>query len=64
MTRLAIFDQDANAAGRSLISKAESEVALCVVPTDEELMIAVLGGRPDQHDDADLRIEDRASSLP
>ena len=34
------FDAEANAAGRSLISRPESKVELHVVPTDEELMIA------------------------
>jgi len=34
------FDVDANAAGKSLISLPESRVALYVMPTDEELMIA------------------------
>jgi acetate kinase len=34
------FDPEANAAGKSLISTAQSRVALYVVPTDEELMIA------------------------
>jgi acetate kinase len=36
----AIFDPSANAAGKTQISKPESKVALYVVPTDEELMIA------------------------
>ena len=35
-----VFDADANAKGSSLISQPESPVALYVVPTDEELMIA------------------------
>jgi acetate kinase len=35
-----VFDPAANAAGKSLISRPESRVALLVVPTDEELMIA------------------------
>jgi acetate kinase len=34
------FDAEANAAGKSLISHPDSKVALYVVPTDEELMIA------------------------
>jgi acetate kinase len=34
------LDQDANAAGRSLISSPNSRVALYVIPTNEELMIA------------------------
>jgi hypothetical protein len=36
----AVLDPGANAAGKSLISRPESRVALLVVPTDEELMIA------------------------
>src|SRR5499426_91991 len=36
----ALFDEAANAARASLISRPESRVALYVVPTDEELMIA------------------------
>src|SRR6185312_13768262 len=36
----AVFDPAANAAGKQVISKRESRVALLVVPTDEELMIA------------------------
>jgi acetate kinase len=36
----AVFDPAANADGKSLISRPESRVALLVVPTDEELMIA------------------------
>jgi acetate kinase len=36
----AILDPTANAAGKSLISAQESRVALLVIPTDEELMIA------------------------
>jgi acetate kinase len=35
-----LFDSAANTAGKSLISRPESRVALLVVPTDEELMIA------------------------
>ena len=35
-----VFDPAANADGKSLISRPESRVALLVVPTDEELMIA------------------------
>jgi acetate kinase len=35
-----VFDPTANAAGKSLISRPESRVAVLVVPTDEELMIA------------------------
>ena len=35
-----VFDPAANAGGKSLISRPESRVALLVVPTDEELMIA------------------------
>jgi acetate kinase len=35
-----VFDPAANAAGKSLISRPESRVALLIVPTDEELMIA------------------------
>jgi acetate kinase len=35
-----VFDPAANAAGKSLISRPESRVAVLVVPTDEELMIA------------------------
>jgi acetate kinase len=35
-----VFDPAANAAGRLLISRPESRVAVLVVPTDEELMIA------------------------
>jgi acetate kinase len=34
------FDAEANAAGRSLISRPESKVQLHIVPTDEERMIA------------------------
>ena len=34
------FDSEANANGNSRISGADSRVALLVVPTDEELMIA------------------------
>jgi acetate kinase len=34
------FDPDANAAGGPLLSQAQSRVAVYVVPTDEELMIA------------------------
>ena len=34
------LDLDANAAGRSLISRRDSSVALYVIPTNEELMIA------------------------
>jgi acetate kinase len=37
---LASFDPAANAAGKPLISRPESRVAVLVVPTDEELMIA------------------------
>jgi acetate kinase len=37
---LGVFDPAANAAGKSLISRPESRVAVLVVPTDEELMIA------------------------
>jgi acetate kinase len=36
----AILDPSANAAGKPLISGPESRVALLVIPTDEELMIA------------------------
>jgi acetate kinase len=36
----AVLDPAANAAGKSLISRPESRVAVLVVPTDEELMIA------------------------
>ncbi len=36
----AVLDPDANAAGAPLISRPESRVALHVVPTNEELMIA------------------------
>ena len=36
----AVFDNDANAARKPVISRPESRVTLCVVPTDEELMIA------------------------
>jgi acetate kinase len=36
----AVFDPKANASGASRISRPESRVALLVVPTDEELMIA------------------------
>ena len=36
----AVLDPAANAAGKPLISKPESRVALVVEPTDEELMIA------------------------
>jgi acetate kinase len=36
----AVLDADANTAGRPLISRPESQVAVYVVPTDEELMIA------------------------
>src|SRR5262245_3249323 len=36
----AVFDEAANAARATLISRPESRVALYVVPTDEELMIA------------------------
>jgi acetate kinase len=35
-----VFDPAANADGKSLISRPESRVAVLVVPTDEELMIA------------------------
>jgi acetate kinase len=35
-----VFDADGNGQGKSLISRPESRVALLVVPTDEELMIA------------------------
>jgi len=35
-----VFDPTANTEGKSLISRPESRVALLVVPTDEELMIA------------------------
>jgi acetate kinase len=35
-----VFDADANTQGKSLISRPQSRVALLVVPTDEELMIA------------------------
>jgi acetate kinase len=35
-----IFDPSANALGKALISRPQSPVALYVVPTDEELMIA------------------------
>ena len=35
-----VFDPAANAAGKSLISRPDSKVAVLVVPTDEELMIA------------------------
>jgi acetate kinase len=35
-----VLDPAANAAGKLLISRPESRVALLVVPTDEELMIA------------------------
>jgi acetate kinase len=34
------FDQDANAARKSLISRKDSRVAVYVIPTNEELMIA------------------------
>jgi Acetokinase family len=36
----AVLDPAANSAGESLISRPESRVAVLVVPTDEELMIA------------------------
>jgi acetate kinase len=36
----AVFDPAANADGKLTISRPESRVALLVVPTDEELMIA------------------------
>jgi acetate kinase len=36
----AALDPDANAAGKPLISRPDSRVALYVIPTDEELMIA------------------------
>lgn len=36
----AVLDRDANSAGRTLISRPESRIALYIVPTDEELMIA------------------------
>jgi acetate kinase len=36
----ATLDPEANAAGKTLISRADSRVAVMVVPTDEELMIA------------------------
>jgi acetate kinase len=36
----AVFDPAANADGKALISRPESRLALLVVPTDEELMIA------------------------
>jgi acetate kinase len=47
----AVLDPDANAAGKSLISRPESRVALYVIPTNEELMIArhtqaLLAGQP------------------
>ena len=35
-----IFDQNTNVAGKTLISKAGSPVAVYIIPTDEELMIA------------------------
>jgi acetate kinase len=35
-----VFDEEGNAQGNTLISRPESRVALLVVPTDEELMIA------------------------
>src|SRR4029434_5726060 len=35
-----VFDADANAARRPLISRPESKVGVYVLPTDEELMIA------------------------
>jgi acetate kinase len=34
------FDREANASGKTLISRASSRVACYVIPTDEELMIA------------------------
>jgi acetate kinase len=34
------LDADANSRGETRISSADSRIALCVVPTDEELMIA------------------------
>ena len=34
------FDKDANAARKSLISRQDSRVAVYVIPTNEELMIA------------------------
>ncbi|MGA6978999.1 MAG: acetate kinase, partial [Pseudolabrys sp.] len=34
------FDQDASAARKSLISRKDSRVAVYVIPTNEELMIA------------------------
>jgi acetate kinase len=34
------FDQDANAGRKSLISRKDSRVAVYVIPTNEELMIA------------------------
>jgi acetate kinase len=34
------LDPAANAAGKTLISRPDSRVALHVIPTDEELMIA------------------------
>ena len=36
----AAFDAEANAAGNEVISRANSQIALLVVPTNEELMIA------------------------
>ena len=36
----ALLDPEANAVGKSLISRSQSRVSLYVVPTDEELMIA------------------------
>jgi acetate kinase len=36
----AVLDPDANAAGATFVSAQASRVELCVVPTDEELMIA------------------------
>ena len=36
----AILDKEANSAARTLISRPESQIALYIVPTDEELMIA------------------------
>jgi acetate kinase len=35
-----IFDPAANAAGKPLISHPQSKIALYIIPTDEELMIA------------------------
>jgi acetate kinase len=56
----AIFDPVVNRAAKTVISQPESKVALYVVPTDEELMIArhtvsLLGARAGQANPAAAR---------